>query len=144
MFPPTGGTRRSTNISRVPCYPQNVVTKICIVYLQHNFAAQVLTANSNCVPLNEVQKNTKKIFSSAEYWQWRVRNSLLWPLCVLETSGTWNCKCKFKQKTSRKRLTLHLCINFFHREAMKMFTLQITHHITSCIHNSSHNGRQTP
>jgi hypothetical protein len=40
-------------------HPQNVVTKVCVVYLQHNFVFQLLTGNSNCVPYNEVQKKTR-------------------------------------------------------------------------------------
>jgi hypothetical protein len=73
-------------------------------------------------------KKKKKKNSSAEYWKWRVRNYLVWPLCVLETSGTWNCKCKFKQKTSWKKLTLYLCVNFFKERLWKClhYKLNIT------------------
>jgi hypothetical protein len=39
---------------------QNVVTKICIVYLRHNFVVQVMTVNSNCVLLKEVPKKKKE------------------------------------------------------------------------------------
>jgi hypothetical protein len=107
---------------------RNVVTKICIVYLGHNFVVQLLTVNSDCVPFDEVQKE------KLECRILEVESSKQLALAIVCFTDVKDLKLQVQIQTKNflEEVKILPFRKYLHREAMEVCTLQITHHITTC------------